>query len=52
MLMTAHAFLVQQSAPTAEQVHDVISGSICRCTGSIGIVDAILEACRRLPEGS
>jgi aerobic-type carbon monoxide dehydrogenase small subunit (CoxS/CutS family) len=51
MPMTAHAFLPEQPAPTAEQVCDVISGS-CRCTGSIGIVEAILEASRRLPEAS
>jgi len=44
MLATAHAFLLEESAPTAERVRDVISGNICRCTGYVGIVDAILEA--------
>jgi carbon-monoxide dehydrogenase small subunit len=52
MLMTAPAFLLEQPAPTAEQVRDVISGSIRRCTGSIGIVEAILEASRHLPGAS
>jgi aerobic-type carbon monoxide dehydrogenase small subunit (CoxS/CutS family) len=46
MLMTAHAFLLEQPAPTAEQVRDAISGNICRCTGYIGIVEAILDASR------
>lgn len=52
MLTTAHAFLQQQSAPTREQVRDVISGNICRCTGYVGIVEAIVEASLRYPEAS
>jgi carbon-monoxide dehydrogenase small subunit len=52
MLITAHAFLLEQPAPTAELVRDVISGNICRCKGDIGIVEAILEASRHLREAS
>jgi carbon-monoxide dehydrogenase small subunit len=52
MLMTAHAFLLEQSAPTADQVRDVISGNICRCTGYVGIVEAVLDASRQLREPS
>jgi carbon-monoxide dehydrogenase small subunit len=44
MLTTAHAFLQEDPTPTAERVRDVISGNICRCTGYVGIVDAILDA--------
>ena len=44
MLMTAHAFLQEQPSPTLEQIRDVISGNICRCTGYVGIVDAIHDA--------
>lgn len=44
MLATAHAFLSEDSTPTPERVRDVISGNICRCTGYVGIVDAILDA--------
>jgi carbon-monoxide dehydrogenase small subunit len=46
MLTTAHAFLQEDPTPTAERVRDVISGNICRCTGYVGIVDAILDASR------
>jgi aerobic carbon-monoxide dehydrogenase small subunit len=46
MLTTAHAFLSEEPAPTIERVREVISGNICRCTGYIGIVDAILDASR------
>ena len=52
ILMMEHAFLLEQPAPTAEQVRDVISGNICRCKGDIGIVEAILEASRHLREAS
>jgi carbon-monoxide dehydrogenase small subunit len=44
MLMTAHAFLQEKPAPTIEQIRDVISGNICRCTGYVGIVEAIHDA--------
>ncbi|MCW5669270.1 MAG: (2Fe-2S)-binding protein [Hydrogenophaga sp.] len=42
MLTTAHAFLQRQPCPTREQACEAISGNICRCTGYIPIVDAIL----------
>ena len=28
----------------ADRIREVLSGNICRCTGYIGIVDAVLEA--------
>ena len=45
-LMTATAFLRENSEPTEAQVRDAISGNICRCTGYVAIVQAILEASR------
>ncbi|MEE9198287.1 MAG: (2Fe-2S)-binding protein [Dehalococcoidia bacterium] len=45
-LMTAYAFLQENSNPTEEQVREAIAGNICRCTGYIPIVQAILEAAR------
>jgi carbon-monoxide dehydrogenase small subunit len=44
MLTTAHALLQENPDVTAEDVRDVISGNICRCTGYISIVEAVLEA--------
>jgi carbon-monoxide dehydrogenase small subunit len=43
-LMTAYAFLKETPAPTEAQVRDAISGNICRCTGYLPIVQAILQA--------
>jgi carbon-monoxide dehydrogenase small subunit len=44
ILMTAHAFLRKTPLPTADEVRLAISGNLCRCTGYIPIVEAILEA--------
>ncbi len=46
MLATATALLRDCPEPNAEQVRDAISGNICRCTGYIPIVQAILDASR------
>jgi carbon-monoxide dehydrogenase small subunit len=44
MLTTAQAFLDGNPAPTADEVREAISGNICRCTGYMAIVEAILDA--------
>ncbi len=44
ILTTVHAFLKSEPSPTAERVREVISGNICRCTGYVNIVDAVLDA--------
>jgi carbon-monoxide dehydrogenase small subunit len=44
ILNTAHAMLQQEPSPTADRVREVISGNICRCTGYVSIVNAILDA--------
>ena len=41
-LTTAHAFLQENPRPTADEVRVAISGNVCRCTGYVGIVEAIL----------
>jgi aerobic carbon-monoxide dehydrogenase large subunit len=46
MLTTAQAFLDETPVPTAESVRMAISGNICRCTGYVPIVEAILDVAR------
>ena len=45
-LTTAHAFLQENPNPTEAEVRAAISGNICRCTGYVGIVEAILATAR------
>jgi carbon-monoxide dehydrogenase small subunit len=47
MLVTAHAFLKRNPAPTADEAREAIAGNLCRCTGYAGIVAAIVEAGQR-----
>ena len=51
-LMTAFAFLKETPNPTEAQVREAISGNICRCTGYLPIVQAILQAASESGESS
>jgi aerobic-type carbon monoxide dehydrogenase small subunit (CoxS/CutS family) len=44
ILTTMHALLSEEPDPTEERVRDVLSGNICRCTGYLPIIKAVLEA--------
>ena len=44
MVMAAEALLRREPNPTEAQIRTALSGNICRCTGYIGIVDAVLDA--------
>ena len=46
ILMAAADFVERSPHPTREQVEELLSGHLCRCTGYEPIVDAILDASR------
>ena len=48
MLMTLTEFLHDNPNPTEQEVRIAISGNLCRCTGYQGIVNAALDAAKRL----
>ncbi len=44
ILMSATRFLRDNRQPTRDEIRDMLSGHICRCTGYHGIVEAIMDA--------
>jgi len=44
MITTAHALLSAEPDANEERVRDVMSGNICRCTGYLSIIAAVMEA--------
>ena len=44
MITTAHALLSEEPHCDAARVREVLSGNLCRCTGYISIVEAVLDA--------
>jgi selenium-dependent xanthine dehydrogenase len=44
VLMKTHAFLAKHPEPTREEAAHALLGNLCRCTGYVKIVDAVLLA--------
>ncbi|MBY0438507.1 MAG: (2Fe-2S)-binding protein [Burkholderiales bacterium] len=44
MLTTAHALLTDEPHASADRIREVLSGNLCRCTGYVSIVEAVLDA--------
>jgi aerobic carbon-monoxide dehydrogenase small subunit len=44
MILAAAALLAKNPHPNAEEVREAIAGNLCRCTGYVKIVDAVLAA--------
>jgi aerobic-type carbon monoxide dehydrogenase small subunit (CoxS/CutS family) len=49
ILMAATDFLARHPSPSRDDVVDLLSGHLCRCTGYEPIVEAILDAARAEP---
>jgi aerobic-type carbon monoxide dehydrogenase small subunit (CoxS/CutS family) len=43
-ITTAHALLSHEPHADEERIRDVLSGNLCRCSGYVPIVEAVLEA--------
>ena len=50
IIMTTKGFLKKNPNPTEEEVKVAIAGNLCRCTGYVRIVDAVLSAAGRMKE--
>jgi 2-furoyl-CoA dehydrogenase 2Fe-2S iron sulfur subunit len=45
ILMAVDDFVARHPRPSRDEVLDLLSGHLCRCTGTTPIVDAILDVC-------
>jgi carbon-monoxide dehydrogenase small subunit len=48
MILATKALLDENPYPTEEEVRVGISGNLCRCTGYVKIVEAVLSAAERM----
>lgn len=48
MIMSTKALLMQNPAPTEEEARRALEGNLCRCTGYIPILQAVMDAAARL----
>ena len=44
MLMSAKALLDKTAHPTEEQIKEALEGNLCRCTGYVPILNAVIKA--------
>jgi aerobic carbon-monoxide dehydrogenase small subunit len=44
ILTTAHILLKEEPDADADRIREVLSGNICRCTGYVQIIEAVLDA--------
>jgi aerobic-type carbon monoxide dehydrogenase small subunit (CoxS/CutS family) len=50
ILMTMTEFLLDNPNPSETEVREMLSGNVCRCTGYLPIVDAVLDAAKKIRE--
>ncbi len=48
MLISAYALLKENPKPTADEVKKAIEGNLCRCTGYVNIIKAIIHASKSI----
>lgn len=48
MILSAKAFLEKNPSPSREDVRKAMIGNLCRCTGYVKIIDAILAASEKM----
>ena len=51
MILTAKALLEENLKPTRQQVRESLAGNLCRCTGYVKIVDAVISAVEEMRRG-
>jgi carbon-monoxide dehydrogenase small subunit len=46
MVLTTQRLLEENRDPTEAEIREYLSGNVCRCTGYVGIVNAVAQAAR------
>ena len=44
--MSLEAFLREQPGPRPSEIREALAGNLCRCTGYVGMVEAVEDAAR------
>ncbi len=47
MIVSSRALLNENPCPTEHEVREAIAGNLCRCTGYVNIVEAVLDAAEK-----
>jgi carbon-monoxide dehydrogenase small subunit len=48
LILSARAFLEQNPSPDRNEVRRALAGNLCRCTGYVGVVEAVMDAAEEL----
>ncbi|MBW1802969.1 MAG: (2Fe-2S)-binding protein [Deltaproteobacteria bacterium] len=51
MIMTSEALMHDNPHPTREDVKEGLGGNLCRCTGYVKIIDAVMSAAETMGKG-
>ena len=51
MILAAKVLLDKSPHPSREEVKEWLVGNLCRCTGYVKIIDAVLVASERMSKG-
>jgi len=51
MILTSKALLDENPHPTREEVKEFLAGNLCRCTGYVKIIDAVMVAAEAISKG-
>ena len=51
MIMMAKALLDENPNPTREEVKEGLGGNLCRCTGYVKIIDAVMASAEKMRKG-
>jgi carbon-monoxide dehydrogenase small subunit len=51
MILASKALLDENPSPTREEVKEALGGNLCRCTGYVKIIEAVLQAAETIGKG-